>query len=95
MKFDVSKLKELNELDFEQMAIWPHEVRIVVAAFLAILVGAISYYTLISPKLPIMDAAELKEQELKLQFEAKYRIAANLEAYEEQLAKIKETFLHA
>ncbi|MEC9428659.1 MAG: pilus assembly protein PilP, partial [Pseudomonadota bacterium] len=22
MKFDVSKLKELNELDFEQIAIW-------------------------------------------------------------------------
>ncbi|MEC7082203.1 MAG: pilus assembly protein PilP, partial [Pseudomonadota bacterium] len=32
MKFDVSKLKELNELDFEQIAIWPNEVRIVVAA---------------------------------------------------------------
>ena len=29
---------------------------------------------------------ELKEQELKLQFEAKYRIAANLEAYQAQLA---------
>ena len=43
MKFDVSKLKELNELDFEQIAIWPNEVRIVVAAFVAILVGALSY----------------------------------------------------
>ena len=92
MKFDVSKLKELNELDFEQIAIWPNEVRIVVAAFVAILVGALSYYMLISPKLPIKDAAELKEQELKLQFEAKYRIAANLEAYQAQLAQIKEDF---
>jgi type IV pilus assembly protein PilO len=32
MKFDVEKLKELNELDFEQIAIWPNEIRIVVAA---------------------------------------------------------------
>ena len=92
MKFDVSKLKELNELDFEQIAIWPHEVRIVVAAFVAILVGALSYYLLVSPKLPIQDAAELKEQELKLQFEAKYRIAANLDAYEAQLKQIREDF---
>ncbi|BFT28937.1 type 4a pilus biogenesis protein PilO [Alteromonas sp. D210916BOD_24] len=92
MKFDVAKLKELNELDFEQMAIWPNEVRIVVAAFVAILVGAISYYLLVNPKLPVMDAAQLKEQELKLQFEAKYRIAANLEAYQEQLAQIKKDF---
>ena len=92
MKFDVSKLKELNELDFEQIAIWPNEIRIVVAAFVAIVVGAISYFMIVSPKLPIKDAAELKEQELKLQFEAKYRIAVNLEAYQEQLAKIKEDF---
>ena len=58
MKFDVEKLKELNELDFEQIAIWPNEVRIVVAAFVAILIGALSYYLLISPKLPILEAAE-------------------------------------
>lgn len=92
MKFDVNKLKEINDLDFEQIAIWPREVRIVVAVFVAIIVAALCYYMLIKPKLPIMDAAELKEQELKLQFEAKYRIAANLEAYQAQLAQIKQDF---
>ena len=92
MKFDVEKLKELNELDFEQIAIWPNEVRIVVAAFVAILIGALSYYLLISPKLPILEAAELKEQELKLQYEAKYRIAVNKEAYREQLAQLEDDF---
>lgn len=92
MKFDVAKLKELNELDFEQIAIWPQEVRIVVAAFVAIVIGALSYYTLVSPKLPILDAAEIKEQELKLQFEAKYRIAVNLQAYKDQLARIEKDF---
>lgn len=92
MKFDVNKLKEINDLDFEQIATWPREVRIVVAAFVAIIVAALCYYMLIKPKLPIMDAAELKEQDLKLQFEAKYRIAANLEAYQAQLAQIKQDF---
>ena len=92
MKFDVSKLKELNELDFEQIAIWPNEIRIVVAAFVAIAIGALSYYLLINPKLPILDTAKLKEDELKLQFEAKYRIAANLEAYQAQLEQIKKDF---
>jgi type IV pilus assembly protein PilO len=92
MKFDVSKLKELNELDFEQIAIWPNEIRIVVAAFVAIAIGALSYYLLINPKLPILDTAKLKEDELKLQFEAKYRIAANLDAYQAQLEQIKKDF---
>ncbi len=92
MKFDVEKLKELNELDFEQIAIWPNEIRIVVAAFVAIVIGALSYYLLINPKLPILEAAELKEQELKLQYEAKYRIAVNKEAYREQLAQLEDDF---
>ena len=28
MAFDFSKLKELNELEFDQVAIWPKEIRI-------------------------------------------------------------------
>lgn len=92
MKFDVSKLKTLNELDFEQIAIWPREVRIVVAAFVAVLVAGLSWWLLVQPKLPVLDTAEQKEAELKMQFEAKYRIAVNLDAYKAQLAMIKKDF---
>ncbi|OJF70225.1 pilus assembly protein PilP [Alteromonas sp. V450] len=92
MKFDVTKLKELNELDFEQIAIWPNEIRIVVAIFVSIVVGALSYYSLVNPKLPVLESVQKKEGDLKLQFEAKYRIAANLKAYEEQLEQIKKDF---
>ena len=92
MKFDVEKLKELNELDFEQIAVWPFEVRVVVAAFVAILISGLSYYLIVMPKLPILDAAEVKEQELKLTFEAKSQIASNLAGYQEQLARIEEDF---
>jgi len=92
MKFDVSKLRDLNELDFEQVAIWPKEVKVVVPVFLAIIVAALSYYLIISPKLPVLDSAELKEQELKLQYEAKFRIAHNLQAYKAQLSRIEKDF---
>lgn len=92
MKFDFNKLKELNELDFEQVAIWPFEVKTVVALFVAIVVGALSYYFIVMPKLPILEAAQVKEGELKLQYEAKYRLAANREAYQAQLQRIKDDF---
>ncbi|MBO1254634.1 type 4a pilus biogenesis protein PilO [Alteromonas sp. 5E99-2] len=92
MKFDVKKLKELNELDFEQAAIWPFEVKVVVALFVAIVVGALSYYLIVTPKLPNLEAAELQESELKLKFEAKSRIASNLAGYQEQLRSIEEDF---
>ncbi|GGF61401.1 type 4a pilus biogenesis protein PilO [Alteromonas lipolytica] len=91
-KFDFAKLKEMNDLDFEQIATWPFEIKTVVAVFIAIVVSGISYFGIISPKLPLWDQAEAKEAELKMQFQAKYRLAANLSAYKEQLAKIEEDF---
>lgn len=92
MKFDFEKLKELNELDFEQVAIWPFEVKTVVALFLAVVVSGLSYYLIVMPKLPVLENAELQEQELKLKFEAKSRIASNLKGYQEQLARIENDF---
>lgn len=92
MKFDFEKLKGLNELDFEQISVWPKEVKLVVNVFVAIVVAFLSYYLLVKPKLPILDKAQLKEAELKLQYEAKQRIAINLPAYREQLARLEEDF---
>lgn len=92
MKFDFNKLKEMNDLDFENVAVWPFEIKTVVAVVLAIIVGVLSYHLIISAKLPILDKAELEEIELKRTFEAKYRIAVNLEAYQQQLARIEEDF---
>jgi len=92
MSFDFAKLKEINDLDFEQVAIWPKEIKIVVALFCAIVVGGICYYMIISTKLPMLAKAKNDEIELRQTFEAKYRVAVNLEAYKEQLARIEEDF---
>ena len=92
MAFDFAKLKEINELDFEQVAIWPKEIKLVVALFCVIVVSAICYYGIISNKLPMLEATKKQENELKQTFEAKYRIAVNLRAYEEQLSRIEEDF---
>lgn len=92
MKFDFSKLKEMNELDFDQVAIWPFEIKVVVATVVAIIAGVTSYYLIVSAKLPFLEKAQNKEIELKQTFQAKYTIAVNLEAYEQQLARIKQDF---
>lgn len=92
MAFDFSKLKEINDLDFEQVAIWPKEIKTVVAIFCVAVVGAICYYAIISGKLPQLDASKSKESELRTTFESKYRIAVNLDAYEKQLVRMKSDF---
>ena len=70
MKFDFNKLKEMNDLDFEQVANWPFEVKTVVAVFVAVLVAVGGYYALISSKLPVLERVQLKEDELKQTFAA-------------------------
>ena len=92
MKFDVNKLKEINDLDFEQVATWPFEVKSLVALFVVVfgLVGG--YYFLVKDKLPILEEAQNKELALKQTYQGKYRIAVNLAAYEEQLSRLKSDF---
>lgn len=92
MAFDFSKLKEVNDLDFEQVAIWPKEIKILVAIVCCIIVGAICYYAIISNKLPQIEAVEKQEQTYRTEFETKYRIAVNLQAYKDQLARIEKDF---
>lgn len=92
MKFDFNKLKEINDLDPEQIAVWPFEVKIVVAVFVAVLSLVGGYYALIQSKLPILETAQNRELELKQHYQGKYRIAVNLKAYEEQLARLNKDF---
>jgi len=92
MKFDVNKLKEINDLDFEQVATWPFEVKSLVAVFVVIVGLVGGYYFLVKDKLPILEVAQNKEFTLKQTYQGKYRIAVNLEAYEEQLGRLKSDF---
>jgi len=92
MKFDVNKLKEINDLDFEQVATWPFEVKSLVATFVVV-IGLISgYYFLVKDKLPILEVAQDNELKLKQTYQGKYRIAVNLAAYEGQLSQLQSDF---
>lgn len=92
MKFDFDKLKEMKELDFEQIAYWPFEVKTVFALMVCILVAGGAFYFLVKDKLPILEEVEKREFELRNKYEVKYLIAANLEAYEAQLEQLKADF---
>lgn len=92
MKFDVSKLRGMNDLDPEQVAIWPFEVKVVVAGFVAVLLAAVGYFVMVKDTLPILEQARNTEQELKRSYKSKYAIAANMDAYQSQLDKLKQDF---
>ena len=82
----------LNELDLADVARWPTAARAVVILFLMGGVIFLGYWFHTKDQLVDLETAEDKEEGLKVIFETKAKQAANLEAYEEQLEKMRESF---
>lgn len=89
MSFD---LNQLNDLDLESVGSWPREVKIVFAVITAILVAVAGYFFAVKDSLATLDRMQSKETELRQSFEQKYRLAANLPRYREQLSQMKVQF---
>lgn len=92
MAIDLKNLNELNVDDLKQIgqASTPVKVVVLLIVFLAVAGGLI--FWLVKPKLAELETSEKKELTLKQEFEKKQKKAANLKAYEDQLAEMEETF---
>ena len=82
----------LNELDLADVARWPTAARAVVILFLMGGVIFLGYWFHTKDQLVDLETAEHKEEGLKVIFETKAKQAANLEAYEQQLEEMRESF---
>lgn len=83
---------DLNELDLNNIARWPTAARAVVIIFIMAGVIFLGYWFHIKDQLLELEQAEKRETDLKVIFEKKAQQAANLEAYEQQLAEMRESF---
>lgn len=82
----------LNELDFSNIADWPLAARVFTIIVIAFAVLGLGYWFDIKDQQLRLDKAEKTETELKTEFETKARKAANLEAYEQQLEEMRQSF---
>ena len=85
-------LRDLKELDFNNIGDWPGVVKGVVTLLLCGAVAAAWFYYDTRRQLEDLASAENTEIELRSVFEAKQQRAANLEGYRQQLAEMKESF---
>jgi type IV pilus assembly protein PilO len=83
-------LNELRDLDFNDIGSAPASVRYVILTFLLVIILAIGYFLLIKDKIEQLEMVQGLENNLRAEFEQKQSKAANLEAYQEQLAEMQE-----
>ena len=82
----------LSELNLENIDQWPSLVKYSSAALLAVLIVGIGYWFIIKPNFEAYDTLLTEESTLKTQFEYKQQLAANLQAYKNQLQIMNERF---
>jgi type IV pilus assembly protein PilO len=83
---------ELDQLDLSDVARWPAAARAVVILFLMGGVIFLGYWFHTKDQLLELDKVEQQETDLRVIFEKKAQQAANLEAYEQQLEEMRESF---
>jgi type IV pilus assembly protein PilO len=83
-------LNELRDLDFNDIGSAPSSVRYVILGTLLVIILGIGYWLLIKAKTEQLEIVQQKELTLRVDFENKQEKAANLEAYEVQLAEMQE-----
>ncbi len=84
---------DINSLDINDIGRAPFWLRVVLIALIFALVAGFGVYQfVIKSKKPQLEQVQAKEQELRDEFTAKQRKAANLAAYERQLADMQTNF---
>ncbi|WP_376697399.1 type IV pilus inner membrane component PilO [Wenzhouxiangella sp. EGI_FJ10305] len=83
-------LSEIRDLDFNNVGSASTGVKVILLGLLALVILVGGYFYIIKDKRETLDQREQVERELKQEFETKQQKAANLPAYEEQLAEMEE-----
>ncbi|ABV38872.1 pilus assembly protein, PilO [Shewanella sediminis HAW-EB3] len=86
------ELSQFNDIDFENIGGWPPFVKIVFAAILSICIFIASYFLFVSDAIDTLSFEQETEVKLRDDFKSKYRLAANLKLYREQLAAMESQF---
>jgi type IV pilus assembly protein PilO len=83
---------DLNELDFSNAGNWPLPVKLVAIILICAAVGFAGYWFDTKDQIKVLENAKSKEEELKKEFESKQAVAANLDAYKQQMKEMERSF---
>lgn len=81
---------DIRDLDFTDLGNASSSAKVFILTMLVIVILVLGYLLLIKDQRVELESLANKESELKLQFERKQGLAANLEEYQQQLVEMKE-----
>ena len=85
----MSIIDEINGLDTSNPGGWPKKIKIGAAVLLALLLMGLGYYLFIEEKRVKLNGIQKEESNLKSTYTMKYKKAAQLEGYREQLEEME------
>lgn len=83
---------DVADLDLNNVGSWPAAVKGIVMVLALLLVLGGGYYFYVTDKQTMLQQAQMKERDLRQDFEAKSFQAANLEAYRQQKIEMQTAF---
>lgn len=84
-------LKDLNNLDFSNLAEWPGIAKAFLVLFVCGILAGAWYYVDTDDQLISLEAVKKKEFQLRSELETKQKRAASLAEYKQQLAEMRES----
>lgn len=83
---------QFDNLELDNIGHWPPLAKAVFTAFIAVIVLFLGYFLIISDKIKQLDVVIAEEATLKQEYQSKYHVAANLEAFQQQMIEAEELF---
>ena len=83
---------DFADIDFNNVGSWPGTLKLIAMLLVLGLVLGGGYYFYLTDKQQLLERVELKERELRSDFESKSFQAANLDVYRQQKREMEETF---
>ncbi|OIQ48659.1 MAG: pilus assembly protein PilP [Gammaproteobacteria bacterium MedPE] len=88
MKLDLSELQSVD-LDLKYSGSWPPLVKGIAYCFVFIMTLVLAYFVVLSSQLSDLSNGAEQDEKLRYDYESKYRLAYNLEAYQEQMLELE------
>lgn len=83
---------DINDIDFNRVGVWPIPAKVFLCLLASAALVAGCYFMLIKDKQLRLQSEQVKEENLRKDFQSKAHEAANLTAYREQMVKMEESF---